>query len=202
MNSRFLEALGESRLYPLTDRIVSGLPHDQQIDRLSEKGVTLVQLREKILPAGEFYLEAAAAIAVARKRGLKIIVNDRVDITLALEADGVHLGQDDMPVEAARQLLGPAAIIGISTHSLEQAERAAQMPVDYIAIGPIFPTITKQSDHPPVGLHGLRLVRKALGDIPLVAIGGITADSHRAVLSHGADGIAVIKDLWLRAPLS
>jgi thiamine-phosphate pyrophosphorylase len=184
----------------LTDRIVSGLSHDQQVDRLSERGVTLVQLREKVLSAREFYLEAASAIAVARERGLKIIVNDRVDITLAVEADGVHLGQDDMPVEAARRLLGPAAIIGISTHTVEQAELAAEMPVDYIAIGPIFPTKTKQNEHTPVGLGGLRLVRKAIGDIPLVVIGGVSAGRHAALFNSGADGLAVISDLW-RSPL-
>ncbi len=196
MNSRFIDALGESRLYPLTDRIVSGLPHDQQVLRLSEKGATLVQLREKILSAREFYLEAASALAVARQHGLKIIVNDRVDIAVALGADGVHLGQDDMPVEAARRLLGAAAIIGISTHTLKQAELAAELPVDYIAIGPIFPTTTKQSTHTPIGLDGLRLVRQAIGAIPLIAIGGITAGSRMALLNSGADGLAVINDLW------
>ncbi len=95
---------------------------------------------------------------------MKIIVNDRVDIALALKADGVHLGQDDMPAEAARRLLGPNSIIGISTHTLEQAERAAEMPVDYLAIGPIFPTSTKEDSDAPVGLDVLRLVRKAIGE--------------------------------------
>jgi thiamine-phosphate pyrophosphorylase len=196
MRSSFLDALGKSRLYPLTDRVISGLPHDEQVYLLSERGVTLVQLREKILSAREFYQEAAAALRVARERGLKIIVNDRVDIALALKADGVHLGQDDMPAEDARRLLGPDAIVGISTHTLEQAQRAAEMPVDYLAIGPIFLTTTKKSSHTPVGLDGLRLVRKAVGNMPLIAIGGITAVRHQAILDSGADGFAVISDLW------
>jgi thiamine-phosphate pyrophosphorylase len=197
MRSCFLDALGKSRLYALTDRVTSGLPHDEQVYRLSERGVTLVQLREKILSAREFYMEAAAALRVARERGLKIIINDSVDIALALKADGVHLGQDDMPAEAARRLLGPDSIIGISTHTMEQAQRAAESPIDYVAIGPIFPTTTKVSSHSPVGLDGLRLVRKALGNMPLVAIGGISALSHEALFDAGADGLGVIRDLWL-----
>ena len=197
MSSRFLDAVGKSRLYPLTDRVISGLPHDEQVYRLSERGVTLVQLREKILSAREFYMEAAAALRVARERGLKIIINDRADIALALKADGVHLGQDDMPAEAARRLLGTDAIIGISTHTIEQAQRAAESPIDYVAIGPIFPTTTKQSSHSPVGLDGLRLARKALGSMPLVAIGGISALSYEALIHAGADGMGLISALWL-----
>jgi thiamine-phosphate pyrophosphorylase len=199
MNSRFLDALGKNRLYPLTDRVISGLPHDEQVYRLSERGMTLVQLREKLLSAKEFYQQAAAALRVARERGLKIIINDRVDIALALKADGVHLGEDDMPAEAARRLLGPEAIVGISTHTLEQARRAVELPVDYIALGPIFPTSTKESSHMPVGLDGLRLVRKTVGNMPLVAIGGITAGRHQEIFDSGADGLAAISDLWASA---
>ena len=185
MSSRFLNALGKSRLYPLTDRVISGLPHDEQVSSLSESGMTLVQLREKTLSARQFYEEAASALRVGRERGVKIIINDRVDIALALKADGVHLGQDDMPVEAARRLLGPDSIIGISTHSLEQAQRAAELPVDYLAIGPIFPTLTKKGAHSPVGLDGLRLVRKAVGAMPLIAIGGIKASTYQETTRLG-----------------
>ena len=197
MSSRFLSALGKTRLYALTDRAISGLPHNEQVYSLSERGVTLVQLREKILSAREFYKEAAAALRVARERGLKIIINDRVDIALALKADGVHLGQGDMPAEAARRLLGPDSIIGISTHTIEQAQQAAESPIDYVAFGPIFLTATKESSHSPVGLDGLRLVRKTLGNMPLVAIGGISVPVHKALFDAGADGLGVISDLWL-----
>lgn len=198
MSCSFLDVLGKSRLYPLTDRVMSRLPHDEQVLRLSESGVTLVQLREKTLSARQFYEEAAAALRAGRERGVKIIVNDRVDVALALKADGVHLGQDDMPADAARRLLGPDSIIGVSTHNLEQAQRAAELPVDYLAIGPLFSTLTKRSSEPPVGLDGLRLVRKAVGNMPLIAIGGIKATNYQAIFDSGADGVAVISDLWAR----
>ena len=198
MSCSFLDVLGKSRLYPLTDRVMSGLPHDEQVLSLSKRGVTLVQLREKTLSARQFYEEAAAALRAGRERGVKIIVNDRVDLALALKADGVHLGQDDMPADAARRLLGPDSIIGVSTHTLEQAQRAAELPVDYLAIGPLFSTLTKRSSEPPVGLDGLRLVRKAVGNMPLIAIGGIKAANHQAIFDSGADGVAAISDLWAR----
>lgn len=197
MSANFLNALAGTRLYPLTDRRVSELSHAEQVTRLGDAGATLIQLREKVLSPLNFYLEAAAAVRVARERGIKIIINDRVDLALALKADGVHLGQDDLPPEAARRLLGPAAIIGFSTHNLDQARLAAKMPVDYIAIGPIFATSTKENPDPEVGLQGLNVVRKAVGTIPLVAIGRITLANSREVLSAGADAVAIISDLWV-----
>ncbi len=192
-----MSALGGTRLYPLTDRRLSGLSHAEQVSKLSEGGATLVQLREKILSPFEFYNEAQAALRVARERGVKIIINDRVDIALGLRADGVHLGQDDLPPEAARRILGPDVLIGFSTHNTEQARLAAQMPVDYIAIGPIFATHTKKASDPSVGLEGLRVVRQVIGTIPLVAIGGITLENGQAVLDAGCDAISVIRDIWI-----
>lgn len=196
MSSIFLNALANTRLYPLTDRRLSRLSHAEQVSHLSKGGATVVQLREKILSPLEFYREAAEALRVARERSVKIIINDRVDIALALKADGVHLGQDDLPPEAARELLGPEVIIGFSTHNLEQALLSTKMPIDYIAIGPIFSTATKQSSEPVVGLDGLSQVRQAVGEIPLVAIGGITSQNSQDVLDAGADAIAVISDIW------
>jgi len=197
MSSNFLNALADTRLYPLTDRRLSGLSHAEQVSQLSDGGATLVQLREKILSPLEFYREAMPALHVARARGVRIIINDRVDIALAVKADGVHLGQDDLPPEAARRLLGPDAIIGFSTHNIYQARLAAKMPVDYIAIGPIFATSTKETSDAAVGLEGLRLVRQAVGTIPLAAIGGITFENGQAVVSAGADAIAVVSDIWI-----
>jgi len=196
MRNAFLDALAGTRLYPLTDRRLSGLSHPQQLLKLSKGGATIVQLREKTLSPREYYREASESIRVARKRGLKIIINDRVDIALALKADGVHIGQDDLPPQAARELLGSDVIIGFSTHNLQQAKLSTRMPIDYIAIGPIFSTVTKKLTLPPVGLEGLMQIRQAVGEIPLVAIGGITFENSQEVLDAGADAVAVISDIW------
>jgi thiamine-phosphate pyrophosphorylase len=183
------------RIYPLTDVQLSGLPHAAQLHLLSLGGATLIQLREKHMPALQFYEHATAAIAVARKAQIQIIINDRADIALAAGADGVHLGQDDMPPDAARRLLGPEAIIGYSTHNIEQAQRALTLPIDYIAIGPIFNSSTKSDTSPTLGLEGLKAVRQAVGDVQLVAIGGISHANAREVLDAGADSVAVISAL-------
>jgi len=184
--------LSETRIYPLTDVRLSGLAHAEQVVRLSNGGANLIQLREKNLPPREFFKQAEEALHVARQRGVRIVLNDRVDIALALEADGVHLGQEDLPPEAARRLLGDRAIIGVSTHNVEQARRAARLPVNYLAIGPIFATSSNSQSVPLLGLEGLRNVRDAIGDFPLVAIGGITHVNALEVWESGADAIAVI----------
>ncbi|HMF56279.1 MAG TPA: thiamine phosphate synthase [Pyrinomonadaceae bacterium] len=189
------------KLYPVTDTRLSGLSHAEQVERLSEGGATLIQLREKFSSPKDFYTEAKEALLVARTRGVRLIVNDRVDIALALRADGVHLGQTDLPPAAARNILGDDAIIGFSTHNIEQAREAARMPVDYIAIGPIFTTTTKEKHDPVVGLEGLLKVRAAVGSMPLVAIGGISRETAHAVLAAGANSIAAIS-LLLREPHS
>lgn len=198
MTSTFLDSLDATRTYAITDISVSGRSHAEQVAEFAKRGLAFVQLREKNLPSREFYREAEAAMLVARRYGIKIIINDRVDIALAINADGVHLGQEDLPVEAARRLLGPNAIIGLSSHNLTQATQAAELPIDYLAIGPIFPTITKNSSNPAVGLAGLSAVRRAVSGIPLVAIGGVNSGNRAAVLDAGADAVAVISDLWPR----
>ena len=180
------------KLYPITDARLCGLSHAEQVRRLSAGGATFIQLREKHKDASGFYREAEEALRVARSRRVRLIINDRVDIALALSADGVHLGQDDLPPAAARELLGERAIIGFSTHNVEQAMEAARTPVDYIAIGPIFETKSKEHPDPVVGLEGLRRVREAIGQIPLVAIGGIRQENIREVLAAGANSVAVI----------
>jgi thiamine-phosphate pyrophosphorylase len=187
------------RLYPITDARLTGLSHAEQVLRLVDGGATFVQLREKHLSPREFYSVAEEAIAVARENDVRLIINDRVDIALALGADGVHLGQDDLPPVAARSLLGERAIIGFSTHTIEQATAAARLPIDYLAIGPIFPTSSKENPDAAVGLEGLRRVRRATGRIPLVAIGGITLETASEVIRAGADAVAVIS-LLLKEP--
>jgi thiamine-phosphate pyrophosphorylase len=183
------------RVYPLTDVGITGLSHAEQVSRLSDGGASLVQLREKKLAPRDFYEQAKVALAVAHSRKVQLIINDRVDLALALQADGVHLGQDDLPPEVARTLLGPKAIIGFSTHSLEQARKAATLPIDYLAIGPIFRTATKADTAPVVGLAGLKSVRVAIGNLPLVAIGGITSANAQDVIEAGADSVAMISAL-------
>jgi thiamine-phosphate pyrophosphorylase len=183
------------KLYPITDRRLSGLSHAAQVAHLIDGSATFIQLREKHLSPREFYVEAEDALRVARARGARLIINDRADIALALGADGVHLGQDDMPPKAARALLGEDAFIGFSTHSVEQAIAAARLPVDYIAIGPVFATTSKKNPDPQVGLEGLRRVREAVPFLPLVAIGGVTRENAPSVFSAGADSVAVISAL-------
>jgi len=180
------------RIYPITDVQLSGLSHPEQVELLSRGGATLIQLREKHLPVREFYEQAK----IAFQPGVQLIINDRVDLALAVGAHGVHLGQDDMPPGAARNLLGPDAVIGYSTHNVEQAIAAINLPIDYLAIGPIFATTTKSDTAPVLGLEGLRAVREAIGRFPLVAIGGITHANAREVIQAGADSVAVISAVW------
>ncbi len=183
------------RVYPLTDVELSGFSHAEQVELLSLGDATFIQLREKRMPALEFYEQAKAAVAVAERNGVQLIINDRVDVAIAVGADGVHLGQDDLPPDAARKLLGPAAILGYSTHNMDQALEAVKLPIDYLAIGPIFPTNTKSDTAPVLGLDGLRAVRRAIGDFPLVAIGGINHLNAREAIQAGADSVAVISAL-------
>ncbi|MBV9243095.1 MAG: thiamine phosphate synthase [Acidobacteria bacterium] len=183
------------RVYPITDTQISGLSHYEQVKRLIDGGATFIQLRDKHASTRAFLEQAVECVAYARLRGVRIVVNDRADIALMADADGVHLGQCDMPPEAARSLLGPKKVIGYSTHSVEQATRAAVLGVNYIAIGPIFQTRTKQDVDPAVGLDGIPAVKSVLGEIPLVAIGGIDIENIRDVWNAGADSAAVISGL-------
>ena len=183
------------RVYPITDTQISGLSHAEQVALFADGGATLVQLRDKHATAAELYEQAKAALAVANPRGVQLIINDRVDVALALPGTGVHLGQDDLPPEAARRLLGDDAIIGCSTHSLTQIQEAATLPVDYLAFGPIFRTSTKENPDPVVGLGTLKLAREALGEKPLVGIGGISLANAPEVIAAGADSVALIRAL-------
>ncbi len=183
------------KVYPITDTRLSGLTHAEQVARLIEGGATLIQLRDKHAAPREFYREAVAALQLARDHHARLIINDRVDIALALKADGVHLGQTDMPAAAARRLLGKEAIIGFSTHNPEQANLASALPVDYLAFGPVFQTSTKDKPDPVTGLNTLMEVANIKGSLPLVAIGGVTRETAVQALTAGADSVAVIAEL-------
>lgn len=183
------------KVYPITDVGLSGLSHAEQVELLSDGGATFIQLREKNLSPIEFFHQAGAAVKLALSRGVRVIINDRVDIALAVRAQGVHLGQDDLPPEATRRLLGADATIGYSTHNIEQVQRALALPIDYLAIGPIFPTRSKPDTEPVLGLDGLCAVRKLVSRLPIVAIGGITLQNANAVIEAGATSVAVISTL-------
>jgi thiamine-phosphate pyrophosphorylase len=184
------------KIYPITDTRLSGLSHAEQVEQLAAGGATLIQLRDKDASPREFFDQAVAAIRVARSKNIRVIINDRVDIALCSGADGVHLGQDDMPPTAARGVLGPNAIIGYSTHNVDQVMEAKDLPIDYLAIGPVFETSTKADPDPAIGLEGLRAMRELAGDVPVVAIGGINADNIGVVLAAGANSAAIIGCLY------
>lgn len=178
-------------LYVVLDRAAArGRSLDDLLEALIDGGCRMVQLREKEWPSGRLLPVAERLLARARRAGITFIVNDRVDLAVAIGADGVHLGQDDLPAPVARPLLRPGMILGVSTHSVAQAHAARDDGADYIAIGSVFATATK----PDFELVGPGLVRKLRPDIrvPLVGIGGITHDNVGDVIRAGADGVAVI----------
>ena len=183
------------KIYPITDSHLSKISHIEQVEKLIEAGARFIQLREKYASSRAFYESAESVLKIARKFNVKIIINDRVDIALALKADGVHLGQDDLSPSEARKILGEKAIIGFSTHNVEQAIAAVRMPIDYLAIGPIFSKKTKENPEAIVGLENLRKVRDATGIIPLVAIGGINAENLPEVYNSGANSAAIVSSL-------
>lgn len=164
----------------------------------AEAGVTLFQYRNKSASMKEAYAEALPLRKIAAELGVTFIVNDRCDLALAVEADGVHLGQTDLPYADARKVMGPDKIIGLSTHNAEQVKEAEQLKPDYIGFGPIFKPASKQDHDPVVGIEGLRQIR-ALTSLPVFAIGGIQLDQVGHVMRAGADGIAVISAV-LNAP--
>jgi thiamine-phosphate pyrophosphorylase len=186
-------------LYPIVDVDIVGERAIDVVVRLARAGVPWLQLRAKDVSDRRLLVLARDAVSAAHEGGARLIVNDRPDVARMVAADGVHLGQDDLPPSDARALLGPAAIIGVSTHSLDQLEAARHEPVDYIAVGPIFATTSKKRPDPVVGPALVARARALLGSLPLVAIGGITRRNVREVVVAGADGVAVIGDL-LRAP--
>jgi len=193
----------EARLFPSLYAILDAKPAQPTdsllslADTLAKSGVQLIQLRAKHTPPRQFQ-EIASALIAAAPLSVKIIINDRPDIASISHAAGVHVGQEDLPVEAARQICPSPQWVGISTHNLEQLRVAAGTSADYIAVGPIYPTVTKENPDPVVGLDLLRAARKQTPK-PLVAIGGITIKSAGEVFRAGADSVAVISDL-LNAP--
>jgi thiamine-phosphate pyrophosphorylase len=191
--SRHTRSLFPSLLYPIADTL--GDPrrlHLTVAEAILAGGAPLLQLRIKDQPTGRCVEIARAVKAAADRWSARLIINDRADIAKLIDAAGVHLGQDDLPPAAARALLGPHKIIGLSTHTLDQADTAARAGiVDYIGFGPVFPTTSKAHPDPVQGLEGLRAVRTRV-TLPIVAIGGITAQTMPDTLAAGADAVAMI----------
>lgn len=180
------------KIYPITDTALSSLSHAEQVKRLIAGGATFIQLREKSNSLRAFCADATEAVSIARAAGASVIINDRVDVALALGADGVHLGQADMPVAVARRLLGDDAIIGFSTHNIEQVKAALDLPINYLAFGPAFPTQSKRNPDPVAGLEALGIIKSLNSPLPVVAIGGIDKSNVARVWSAGADSAAII----------
>ena len=179
-------------LYLVTDRTLSlGRSTVEVVRAAIRGGVSCVQLREKGCSTREFMDEARLLKALLAGTGVPLFINDRLDVALAVGADGVHLGQNDLPIADARRLVGNRMIIGISAESVADAVRAEAEGADYIGASPVFTTPTKTDTASPLGLDGLRAIRRAV-QLPLVAIGGINADNAAQVLRAGADGLAVV----------
>lgn len=183
------------RLYVILDAAQVGEASiSSAADALLSAGIRLIQYRDKQASARELYERSQQLIERIRAAGGILIVNDRADVARALDANGVHVGQEDLPVELARRVVGEGKWVGCSTHNLEQVRSADKSSADYIGFGPVFPTRSKEKPDPVVGLPGLREARQMTRK-PLVAIGGITRANARAVLEAGADSVAVIQDL-------
>ncbi len=180
------------RLYLVTDPVLCGSRGVEETCRLALRaGVGTVQLRDKGASTRELLYTAGLLSELCAEVGALFIVNDRVDVAMAAGADGVHLGQDDMPVRTARKLLGKGAVIGASVRTAEEARRAFREGADYLAANLVFATYTKTDLGEPLGLEGVREL-KAAAPLPLVAIGGIKSSNSGDVLRWGADGIAVV----------
>lgn len=187
------------RLYLVTDSALArGRPLTEVVEAAVRGGVRCVQLREKHLPTRDFVAQALALRPLLQQHGVPLVINDRIDVALACQADGVHLGQSDMPVELARRLLPEHVFIGWSVETLEDVARAATLPVDYLGVSPVFATPTKTDTLTPWGLAGLQQVRQSTA-LPLVAIGGIHVGNAREVLQAGADGLAVVSAICAAA---
>ena len=186
---------GFPSLYPIVDRSEGkGRGLFELARAVLDGGAGILQIREKSLPSGELFREVERVLACAADRRALVIVNDRVDIAKASGADGVHLGREDLPPAAARDILGEEKIIGLSTHSLEEFEAALSEPVDYVAIGPVFHTTTGGKRRPPLGTGVLEKCAERATK-PVVAIGGIGLGDVREVLARGADAAALISAL-------
>jgi thiamine-phosphate pyrophosphorylase len=180
----------------ILDAALLTVPETDCARNLVDAGVRLLQYRNKSASSRELFESAKKLSAQLQPQGVSFVVNDRADVAALVDADGIHVGQRDLSVESARLLVGPSKWVGVSTHNLEQFERAAATSADYIAVGPVFSTSTKTNPDPVIGIDFIRTVR-TLTEKPIVAIGGITLDRAAQVIRAGADSVAVISDILL-----
>ncbi len=186
------------RLYLITDRKVASKPLPEAVRLALEGGVRAVQLREKDLPVRELLALAQELRAITREFGAKLFINDRVDVAVAVGADGVHLGHQSIPPEAVRKAAGDGLLIGVSTHTLEEARAAEAGGADFITFGPIFETQSKAEHGVPVGVNAIKILKNDI-KIPIFALGGIKSGNVRQVIMSGASGMAMISAI-LAAP--
>jgi thiamine-phosphate pyrophosphorylase len=180
------------RLYVITDRKKTrGRPLEKVIEDSIRGGATAFQLREKDIPSGELFDLAQRIKAVTKKNGCRLIINDRADIVEAADADGLHLPKNGMPVKIARKFIGEEKLLGVSTHSYEEAREAEQGGADFITFGPLFYTPSKARYGPPVGLKALESISKKIS-IPIFGLGGIKSGMIRDILNAGAFGVSLI----------
>ena len=182
-------------LYVITDRRLSrGRSHREVVEKAIAGGATCIQLREKEISTRDLFAVAEELRAITREKGVAFIVNDRLDVALAVEADGVHLGQDDLPLTAARRIMPPGMILGASAGNLQEALAAQSLGASYLGAGAIFRTGTKMDAGEPIGLQALANLCRVVS-IPVVGIGGINSDNARLVIAAGAAGVAVISSV-------
>ena len=179
------------KLYLITDRKVAKKPLPEAVRLALEGGVRAVQLREKDLPIRELLALARELRSITRGFGAKLFINDRVDVAVAVDADGVHLGTQSMPPEGARKVVGRGMLIGVSTHSLDEAKAAEAGGADFITYGPIFETPSKANHGSPVGIDAIKYIKSGVG-IPIYALGGIKSGVIGQILASGAYGISMI----------
>ena len=183
--------------YFITDSGLSVAGNVSDVKNAVSAGVEIVQYREKLKDTGELYREALILSGICRGSGTRFIVNDRIDIALAVDADGVHLGQDDMPYDAARKLLGQNKIIGVTVHNIDEAIDAEKAGADYLGVSPIYSTSTKRDAGAPGGLELVAAIKRVCR-LPLIAIGGIELSNAPDVIKEGADMVCAISAVVAR----
>jgi thiamine-phosphate pyrophosphorylase len=183
------------RVYVILDAALLNLPEVQCAKMLVDAGVRLIQYRNKSASARQLFESSRELVRFLHPAGVRFIVNDRADVAALTDAGGVHVGQDDLGVDQAREIVGTGKWVGVSTHNAEQFQVAAKTSADYIAVGPIFSTGSKANPDPVVGVEFVRKAR-SLTEKPIVAIGGITLKTAAEVIQAGADSVAVISDIW------